>query len=497
MITIKVDNPFLDISYADLLSVDSVENLKLGFAMMGWRLTGKPRKAQLVNSYAEYVKANPIDVLYCLRPEDLELLANILKKGKGAHITVNGVQLYNQLQKMNLAVSREDIHANTTDFYLIDELYELFVPHIDEVIKHPVDYNSGNWKKTPLDTVCMEVSYKCNELVGEVKDWIKRRSLQQMTAKERESFREALMDYMLVLEVYTAKLSSFIAATPQGFGERQSDIDKMKKNIKNVHDYIDHKVVLLDSISSSQAIDGKADEDIKEIDPEEKAQLAKVMQSKEFRDAMERIKKDRMDAMKEAERAKREDGPVKFLPAFTKHPVSYPPRKESYCATRLVRPRVFEVTLPLGDGLYFIVYFNYMEQNGYTQATCYWGNVFDFAQKAVAEPYFGAGYVVLSKPFQKKYPHIAQVYGMQEDNPECTKPYLTTIGWEGQPKEWFLSMRLYDFDFVKLITFSPLDCPEVIEAIDTLKRTALSMKNDIERSDAKQPKVLMKELFGL
>lgn len=496
MITIKVDNPFLDISYADLLSVDSVENLKLGFAMMGWRLTGKPKKAQIVHSYAEYVKANPTEVLYCLRSEDLALLANILKKGKGGHVTVTGVQLFNQLQKMNLVVSRENSHAHTTDFYLIDELYDLFAPHIEEAMRHPVDYNSGTWKKTPLDTVCMEISYKCNELVGEVEDWIKRKNPQLMTAKERESFRDALVDYLLVLEEYTGKFTSFIAATPQGFGERQSDIDKMKKNIKHVHDYFDHKIVLLDSISCSKATDGETD-DIEEIDPEEKAQLEKVMQSQEFKDTMDRIKKDRMDAMKEAERAEREDGPVKFLPAFTKHPVSYPPRKESYCATRLVRPRVFEVTLPLDDGLYFMVYFNYMEQHGYTQATCYWGHIFDFAQKAVAEPYFGAGYVVLSKPFQKKYPYIAQVYGMQEDNSDCTKPYLTTIGWEGQPKEWFLSMRLYDFDFVKLITLSPLDCPEVIEAIDTLKRTALSMVHDIERSDARQPKALMKELLGL
>jgi hypothetical protein len=199
------------------------------------------------------------------------------------------------------------------------------------------------------------------------------------------------------------------------------------------------------------------------------------------------------------------------------------------------------------DGLYFIVYFNFLEQNGYTQASCYWGNIFDFAQKAVikreesrmysgfperkqtrpkiraaAEPYPGAGYVLLSKPFRKKYPHIASVYGMHEDNETCEKPYLTTIGWEGcgsargelsslklsrakagssvaqhQPKEWFLSMRLYDFDYAKLITYSPLDCPEVIEAIDELKKVSLAMMQDILRSDAKSPKQLLKELFEL
>ena len=58
-------------------------------------------------------------------------------------------------------------------------------------------------------------------------------------------------------------------------------------------------------------------------------------------------------------------------------------------------------------------------------------------------------------------------------------------------------MRLYNFDYVKLITFSPLDCPEVIEAIDALKKASLAMMHDIQRSDAKQPKLLMNELFEM
>ena len=58
-------------------------------------------------------------------------------------------------------------------------------------------------------------------------------------------------------------------------------------------------------------------------------------------------------------------------------------------------------------------------------------------------------------------------------------------------------MRLYDFDYVRLITYSPLDCPEVIEAIDELKKASLAMMRDIQQSDAKSPKQLMNELFGL
>ena len=331
-----------------------------------------------------------------------------------------------------------------------------------------------------------------------------------MSRKERDGFGKVLDECDDVLEDYTDKLTTLIAATPNGFGCKEGDIVRIKKTIKSVHDVIDHMQILLEAIDSGHALDDDEEDDSDDIDPEEKAQLEQVLQSKEFKDAMKRIEKDRMDAMDEAERASREDGPVKFLPAFTKHPAKYPARKESYCATRLVRPRVFEVTIPLEDGVYFIVYFNFLEQNGYTQATCYWGGIFDFAQKAAAEPYPGAGYVMLSKPFRKKYPHVASVYGMHEDrsisdrllptgrkNLECTKPYLTTIGWEGQPKEWFLSMRLYDFDYVRLITYSPLDCPEVIEAIDELKKASLAMMRDIQQSDAKSPKQLMNELFGL
>lgn len=495
MITINSDTPYLGIPFAELLDFDIIQNLKEGFGMMGMRFTGKLTKAGIVKAYYEYVKGNPADVLRCLRPEDLELMDKLLKQGKGGHVTVKGTQLYNQLQKMNLVVTHEDKQTDVTELFVIDELYELFVPHIDEVKHHPVDYSDDDSLKTPLDAVIFEISYKCRELVAHIEDWTKRKSPKAMSKKEREGFGRALDDYDDCLEEYTGKLTTLIAATPQGFGKRQGDIERIKKTIKDVHGVIDHMQILLEAIQGGKAIDG--DDETEESTPEDKTQIEQVLKSKEFQDVIAQITKDRMDAMKEAERAQREDGPVKFLPAFTKHPAKYPSQKESYCATRLVRPRVFEITLPLDDDLYFVVYFNYLEQNGYTQATCFWGNIFDFAQKAAAEPYSGAGYVMLSKPFRKKYPHVASVYGMHEDNQECTKPYLTTIGWEHQAKEWFLSVRLWDFDYAKLITYSPLDCPEVIEAIDELKKASLAMMRDIQRSDAKQPKLLMNDLFGL
>ena len=64
---------------------------------------------------------------------------NILKQGRGGHVTVKGIGLFNQLQKMNLVVSYEDKNANTTDIYLIDELKAIIALHIYHVISKPID----------------------------------------------------------------------------------------------------------------------------------------------------------------------------------------------------------------------------------------------------------------------------------------------------------------------------------------------------------------------
>ena len=160
MITVKTETPYLAITFKDVLNVDSVQNMKEGFGMMGMRFKGKPSKAQIVKMYDEYVKANPVDVLRCLRPKELTLMNNILKQGKGGHVAEKGVGLFNQLQKMNLVVSREDKKADSTEIYLIDELHAVFAPHIDNVISNPVDYSTDKSMKTPLDATLYELSYK-------------------------------------------------------------------------------------------------------------------------------------------------------------------------------------------------------------------------------------------------------------------------------------------------------------------------------------------------
>mgnify|MGYP005612036811 FL=1 len=44
MITIRTKTPDLAILFADVLNVDTIQNLKEGLGMMGMRFTGKPTK---------------------------------------------------------------------------------------------------------------------------------------------------------------------------------------------------------------------------------------------------------------------------------------------------------------------------------------------------------------------------------------------------------------------------------------------------------------------
>ena len=93
MITLTTKSPDLSIPFADVLNVDTIQDLKDGLGMMGMRFTGKPTKAHIVKTFDKYVKENAADVLRCLRPEELTLMDNILKQGQGGHVTVKGIGL--------------------------------------------------------------------------------------------------------------------------------------------------------------------------------------------------------------------------------------------------------------------------------------------------------------------------------------------------------------------------------------------------------------------
>ena len=59
-----------------------------------------------------------------------------------------------------------------------------------------------------------------------------------MSFKELDRLSDTLFDYEDELDEYEGKLTSLISATPQGFADRQKDIDAVMKDVRFVYDGI-------------------------------------------------------------------------------------------------------------------------------------------------------------------------------------------------------------------------------------------------------------------
>lgn len=203
----------------------------------------------------------------------------------------------------------------------------------------------------------------------------------------------------------------------------------------------------------------------------------------------------RKNELEAAANASNEQRPLNLLPALTTNPPEMP-AEDTQIAYKLIRPRVMELTLRLSAERYMVCYF--FMQEGYIHATCNWGDILDFVWNGVEAPYPGADYHEVKRPFRKKYPTIANAFGQKVDNQgKCLPvPYITTIGWEGQPKTWFINYKIYGSDFVDLAMYGPMVNDEYATAIGNLRDLCIKFFKEIMRSDAKSPKAKLKAYFG-
>lgn len=100
-----------------------------------------------------------------------------------------------------------------------------------------------------------------------------------------------------------------------------------------------------------------------------------------------------------------------------------------------------------------------------------------------------------SKHFRKKYPVISSLYGQHTDTAEDI--HISTIGFEGNPKEWYISMRIYGEMFDDLLHGNLLMNVAFASAVGNLCMASVDVFKEIMKSDAKQPKILLKELTGI
>ena len=212
-------------------------------------------------------------------------------------------------------------------------------------------------------------------------------------------------------------------------------------------------------------------------------------------DMTEEFAQNKLKEIQAAGKAYDESKPLHFLPALTQNPPEMPEKGQLF-AYKLVRPRIMEVSLCLSAERYLVCYF--LMQEGYIHAVCNWGDVLDFVWNGVERLYPGAEDYEVKRPFRKKYPAIARTFGQKVDANDkyLPAPYITTIGFEQQPKTWFINYKVYGLNFADLALFGPIVDEEYATILGNFRDLCIKFFKEIMRSDAKKPKVLMKEYFG-
>lgn len=202
-----------------------------------------------------------------------------------------------------------------------------------------------------------------------------------------------------------------------------------------------------------------------------------------------------MREIEEAGKALDEKRHLNLLPALTSTPPEIPEKGLRF-ACKLICPRVIKLMFRLSSERYMVCYF--LMQVGYIHAVYNWGDVLDFVWNGVEVPYPGADYHEVKRPFRKKYPAVASVFGQKTDvnGRYLSVPYITTSGWEGQPKTCFLNYKIYGLNFADLVMFGPVVNDEYATAIRNFRELCIKFFKEIMRSDAKSPKARRKEYFG-
>lgn len=176
-----------------------------------------------------------------------------------------------------------------------------------------------------------------------------------------------------------------------------------------------------------------------------------------------------------------------LLPVFTTSvPLDFP--SEGTFAFNKKTNRQLEVTVRINEHQYFNM--NFLNHDGYIMACCRWAHVLDFTENGLDRIQ-----MMIKCHFQKKYPVISSLYGQHTDTAEDI--HISTIGFEGNPKEWYISMRIYGERFDDLMHGNPLMNVTFASAVGNLCMASVDVFKEIMKSDAKQPKVLLKELTGI
>ena len=121
----------------DIFMVETIAAMRFAFNLMGCYFPSRLRKAQIAKVMAGYVRHYPLDVLRCMDSKPLYVIRQLINEGKGGSVTLDDESHCALLQDMLLVVTDGTTSSGKFTVFMVDELHDLFAPHIDEVYKNP------------------------------------------------------------------------------------------------------------------------------------------------------------------------------------------------------------------------------------------------------------------------------------------------------------------------------------------------------------------------
>ena len=194
----------------DILMVDTIDSMRFAFNLMGCHFPSRLRKVQMAKVMAGYVRHNPFDVLRCMDSVPLYIIRQLIHEGKGGSVTLDEESQCALLQDMLLVVTDYTATPGKYTVFMLDELHDLFAPHIEEAYKSP----------SPVLEADME------QILKEMKDRLD--NAKDKDAEEAMIMCEAMMAFLrMTMDDVASEMGKLIRHDP----EKMS-----KKNLEKARD---------------------------------------------------------------------------------------------------------------------------------------------------------------------------------------------------------------------------------------------------------------------
>jgi hypothetical protein len=552
MITLKqkIYNP--NITLADVLSKFTKPRLKGILSRLGRKLSSSVTKDVFVYMAQAIILKRPEDILNTLSVESVYLLAELVHEGEGTFLAYPHVNKDRDIQNMGLVLTYLDCGDATQYLVLSKDVRDVFAPIIDDYIANeslklqrtvepyilglsnflglcPLPLLEDTLKRDGVEISRQALMKCCNRAVYDELITVDRGSApvpyEELdeeityipspyfdTEKERIcQFLDMLKNDGIIHKKYREFTREEILTAGRFVPDFKGEFAELLKNIYRTVGYSDARIasILVDFWQSHVYDDQENERRCKHLN-DENLQLAyeefcKVVPRwvcKGFCDTLTEGEFDEMDAVVEViakqlkekfENLPSSDSPeVKFGSVFTHHPEEKNVGEE--IEQEVIFKKIVRFTMHHKEDTYWQAYL--ICEGETSRLVANFGHAFDF----ISAPYKDGDSIDISRATEKKYPLFAKLAPIY-DTPARHKPYLNTIGFNGNPKTWCLMQILpidpnewFDIAFGQLVGAynEAFD-----ETLNKFYEISVALLRELMRSDSKKAQEGVKELLGI